>query len=81
MRKMKITREKRKEKKVIAFSDIRELLADELLSNIHVHQKYEDGDVHTHVNNIKLLDGSVASLATQAEIFAAANRFYRIFFC
>lgn len=43
--------------------------------------KYEDGDVYTHVNNIKLLDGSVASLATQAEIFAAANRFYRIFFC
>lgn len=67
--------ERKKEKKELDFSDIRKLLADELLSNIHIYQKYVDGNFQTHVNNIKLLDGSVASWATEAEIFAAANLF------
>lgn len=66
---------KGKGKKVFDFSDIRKLLADELISNIHIYQKYVDGDFQTHVNNINLLNGSVATWATEAEIFAAANRF------
>lgn len=39
-----------------------------------------DDDFDTHLNNVKLLDSSVASWATEAEIIATSYRFHKDIF-
>lgn len=64
-----------KGKKELDHAAIRKQIAEELISNIEFYEQYVDGDFQTHMNNLKLLNGCVASWATEAEIFAAENLF------
>lgn len=56
-------------------ASIRNSIAEELSSNSKFYREFVDGDFHTHLNNVKLLDGSVDSWATEAEIIATSYRF------
>lgn len=56
-------------------ASIRNSIAEELSSNSKFYREFVDGDFHTHLNNVKLLDSSVASWATEAEIIATSYRF------
>lgn len=56
-------------------ANIRNNIVEELSINSKLYREFVDGDFHAHLNNVKLLDGSVASWATEAETIATSYRF------